>query len=91
MRAGRTGPVSGGVKPTTPVPVQSVSSYFGAICRRLADDQGADLVEYALLASIIAIAGATLFPVIEQKMAAAFSAWGSGVNAVWVPPEPAGP
>jgi Flp pilus assembly pilin Flp len=65
--------------------------YNERIRRWLADDRGADLVEYALLASIIGIAGALLFPTIQQKMGAAFSAWGSGVNGIWVPNPPSGP
>jgi len=45
--------------------------------RFLRDDRGQDLIEYGLLASIIAVAGALLFPVIADKMKLNFFAVGS--------------
>jgi Flp pilus assembly pilin Flp len=61
------------------------------IVRLLVDDNGQDLVEYALLASIIAIVGVLIFPDIATKMANAFASWGTGVNNIWVPNPPSGP
>ena len=55
------------------------------------DDRGQDLVEYALLASIIGIVGVLIFPNIQTKMAAAFNSWGTNVYNLWVPDDPAGP
>lgn len=56
--------------------------------RFIVDDGGADLVEYALLASLIGLAGVTVFPTIITKMAAAFSNWGNNVQNIWVPCDP---
>jgi Flp pilus assembly pilin Flp len=55
------------------------------------DERGQDLIEYALLASMIGIVGVLIFPSIETKMAAAFSNWGTNVYNLWVPAPPAGP
>ena len=52
-----------------------------------ADDQGQDIVEYALLASIIGVASVLLFPLIG-RMGSAFSNWGSGVQSIWIPKDP---
>jgi Flp pilus assembly pilin Flp len=53
------------------------------------DDRGADLVEYALIASFIAIAGVLVFPTIGAKLQAAFSNWGTAVYNEWEPADPA--
>lgn len=59
-------------------------------CRRLLeDDRGQDLVEYALLAAIIGIAGSLVLPLIAPKMGAAFSSWGSQIYNEWRPAAPA--
>jgi len=55
------------------------------------EDRGADLVEYALIASFIAIAGVLVFPTIGTKLQAAFSNWGTAVYNEWEPLDPAGP
>jgi Flp pilus assembly pilin Flp len=52
------------------------------------DDQGADLVEYGLLASIIALAGLLVFPSIFTKLGAAFDTWGGDVYDAWEPNDP---
>ena len=59
----------------------------GAI-RLLVDDDGQDLIEYALLTGIIAVAGALVFPTIRTKMAAAYAAWNTNAQAIWAPPPP---
>jgi Flp pilus assembly pilin Flp len=58
------------------------------ITRLLADDSGQDLIEYALLTGIIAIAGAAVIPLIRDNMAAAYAAWNNDVQAIWEPPPP---
>jgi len=55
---------------------------------KLLNDDGQDLIEYALLTSIIGIAGVLLLPGIQTKMASAFSGWVSSVQAIWVPNDP---
>ena len=59
------------------------------ILKRFAvDDRGQDLIEYALLASIIGIAGVLTIPIISAKMGTNFSNWGVSVQAIWVPNDP---
>ena len=52
------------------------------------DESGQDLIEYGLLAAIIAIAGVAVLPLIGPKMGNAFLNWGTQVNNVWVPLDP---
>jgi Flp pilus assembly pilin Flp len=52
------------------------------------DDQGADLIEYGLLATIIAVAGVALFPTIYSKLGSAFGTWGGQVYNAWIPNDP---
>ena len=54
----------------------------------LRDESGQDLVEYGLLAAIIAIAGYLVMPTIEAKMGQAFLNWGVNVNKAWIPNDP---
>ena len=52
------------------------------------DERGQDLIEYALLTSIIAIAGILVFPTIQSKMADAYQGWNDNAQAIWEPPPP---
>jgi Flp pilus assembly pilin Flp len=56
--------------------------------RLLADERGQDLIEYALLTGIIAVAGALVFPAVRGKMAAAYQAWNANAYAISEPPPP---
>ena len=56
--------------------------------RLLLDDSGQDLVEYGLLASIIAIAGALILPSVATAMGVHFDDWGTGVYNLWAPSDP---
>ena len=61
----------------------------GRILRRwFLDESGQDIIEYGLLASIIAIAGVLLVPAIRAGMGAAFDNWGDDVYDLWAPKEP---
>ena len=61
-------------------------------CRRLlVDDCGQDLIEYALLAAIIGIAGILVLPLIAPKMGNAFSNWGTQTWNEWRPSAPVVP
>jgi Flp pilus assembly pilin Flp len=62
-----------------------------SVFRLLHDDSGQDLIEYGLLASIIAIAGVLLFPSIKSAMGTQFGNWGTNVYNLWAPNPPAGP
>ena len=58
------------------------------VSRLFADERGQDLVEYALLTGIIAIAGVLTFPAVRVKMAAAYQAWTANAYAISEPPPP---
>lgn len=53
----------------------------------LLHDDGEDVVEYALLAAIIGVAGVLVFPGIVSKLAGALSV--APINDLWVPGPPA--
>lgn len=52
---------------------------------------GQDLVEYALLAGVIAIAGVLVFPDILDRLDDIFSAREDAIYDIWEPPVPAEP
>jgi Flp pilus assembly pilin Flp len=52
------------------------------------DNDGQDLIEYALLTGIIAIAGILVFPTIQIKMADAYRDWNDNAQAIWETPPP---
>jgi Flp pilus assembly pilin Flp len=56
--------------------------------RLVFDDRGQDLLEYALLAGLISVMGAAIFPEIAEQMGVAYESWMSGAEAVWEPPPP---
>ena len=62
------------------------------VCRRtvrlLSDEHGQDLVEYALLTGLIAVAGMLLFPAIQSAMADAYQDWNDNAQAIWEVPPP---
>jgi Flp pilus assembly pilin Flp len=51
-------------------------------------DDGQDLIEYALLTAIIAIAGMLVFPVVQTKMAAVYQGWNDNAYAISGTPPP---
>lgn len=57
--------------------------------RLLADDGGQDLVEYALLTGIVAVAAAIAIPVASQ-LGAIYRGWNTNVHDLWEPPPPTG-
>jgi len=59
-----------------------------ALTRLIADDSGQDLLEYALLAAFIGVAGALILPEIAEQMGDAYGGWLSGAEAAWEPPAP---
>jgi Flp pilus assembly pilin Flp len=56
--------------------------------RFLADERGQDLIEYGLLAAIIALAGSLILPQIGPRMDTAYRSWGTQVYNIWVPSAP---
>lgn len=71
--------------------VVPMSLLFSNLIRLWEDEQGADLVEYGLLAAMIAAAGVAVFPVIGDKLEAAFETWGNNVYQAWEPENPLPP
>ena len=61
------------------------------IAHLVLDDTGQDLIEYALLAAFIGLAGVGLFDLIAANMNASYSSWNSGVNRLWEPGAPSAP
>ena len=59
--------------------------------RAVGDERGQDLIEYALLASIIAIAGVLVLPGIADRLDDIFAAREAAVYDIWVPPDPVEP
>jgi Flp pilus assembly pilin Flp len=57
------------------------------------DDSGQDLIEYALLASIVSVAGLLALQNIQTKMGTLWGKWGTMLasdssNQLWVPSDP---
>ena len=68
--------------------------FAGAVAARFAtDDEGQDLIEYALLAAIIGISGALILSLLSTTMGAAYSRWNTAGQNAWqpCPPQSVGP
>lgn len=62
-----------------------------SMTRAFIEDDGQDLVEYALLAAFVGIAGWAVLMIIPETIGATYESWldpDSGVPALWDPPEP---
>ena len=55
-----------------------------------AEDDGQDMIEYALLVAFIALVGAATWNAITGGIGTAYQAWDSGSQGLWVPPDPGG-
>ena len=65
--------------------------FYGDVVRLWNDDHGQDLIEYGLIAGIVAAVGVVVFPLIAAKLGGAFSTWGTQVWNEWEPDDPAPP
>lgn len=66
--------------------------FLQAVANRIVtDDRGQDLIEYALLTSIIGIAGLLALSSLSGKMGAIYSSWDTAGQNAWqpCPPQPA--
>ena len=61
------------------------------IMRFLREESGQDVIEYALLAAFIGVAGAVAARLIVTTMTGSYTAWDAAVQALWEMPAPAGP
>ena len=65
----------------------------GLLARFATDDAAFDIVEYALLAAFLGLAGWALILSLPAVMGTTYSSWldpNNGVPGQWDPPEPAG-
>ncbi len=62
-------------------------SLVGRLC---CDEGGQDLVEYALLTTVIGLAGALAWTFVSQAIGGTYSSWVSGVDSLADPPTPSG-
>jgi Flp pilus assembly pilin Flp len=60
------------------------------LLRFIADENGQDLVEYALLCTVIGLAGAGTFNLIMDALGLTYGKWDTQVNGLWDPPNPSG-
>jgi Flp pilus assembly pilin Flp len=58
------------------------------IIRLLENEDGQDLIEYALLTGIIAVAGVLVFGPFRATMTSAYQSWLTNTNAIATPPPP---
>jgi Flp pilus assembly pilin Flp len=59
------------------------------LCRWLADDEGKNLVEYALLSAIVALGSFVAVSAIGAAINAAYASWDAAAQALWQPQDPA--
>ncbi len=58
------------------------------IARLLAQDDGQDLIEYALLTGAIGFASVAVYDLFGGALRSAYTAWDAGINGLWEPPNP---
>ena len=58
------------------------------LTRLAREEAGQDLIEYALLATLIAILSVAVWPQIVTKMGNGFKSWGTSVYKLWIPNDP---
>lgn len=56
--------------------------------RWMHEDDGQDLIEYALLASFIALAGVAGYNAIANSIGGSYTDWNTTVQDIWEVPEP---
>ena len=56
----------------------------------IADEDAQDLIEYALLCTVIGLAGAAAFNLIMNAIGTTYGTWDNNVNNLWNTPDPAG-
>ena len=58
------------------------------VLRLFADERGQDLIEYALLTTVIGFASIAVFDVIRAAIANTYGTWNTSANNNWYPPDP---
>jgi len=54
----------------------------------LVEERGQDLIEYGLLAALIACVGVSVFPLIQGRLNAVYTGWGTAIQNLWIPNDP---
>ena len=65
-----------------------MNRYIRQVSRLFPDEQGQDLVEYALLGLFVGLAGLTAWNAIASALGIAYTGYDSGVQALWEPKNP---
>ena len=65
-----------------------MSTFFDRLVR---DDAGQDLIEYALLTTVVALSVIGVFDLLVNAIATAYGAWNTSANNIWATPDPGGP
>jgi Flp pilus assembly pilin Flp len=60
-----------------------------SVLARLVEDEGQDLIEYALLTSVVAVVNIAVFQALMASLAAAYTAFDTSQQALWTMPDPA--
>jgi Flp pilus assembly pilin Flp len=60
------------------------------LLRLIGDEGGQDLIEYALLTSVIGLVGYASFDYIRSAIGSTYATWDTEVNDLWVPEDPSG-
>ena len=60
------------------------------LLRLLADEKGQDLIEYALLTTVIGLAAVAVFDILRDSIAFVYGTWNTSANSYWQPDAPSG-
>ena len=58
------------------------------LTRLLCDEDGQDLIEYALLTATIGLVGSAAWALMADNIETVYTGWDTGVNDLWEPPDP---
>jgi Flp pilus assembly pilin Flp len=58
------------------------------LARLLVEESGQDLIEYALLATFVGLAGAVGLGLIRPAINGTYVSWNTSMNSLWEPPDP---
>lgn len=63
---------------------------WSTLLRLIGDEGGQDLIEYALLTTVVGLVGYASFDFIRAAIFTTYGSWDTGVNSLWVPDDPTG-
>lgn len=64
---------------------------LASVCELLTDDQGQDLIEYALLSAFIGLVSVVTWGLIAGQLGTGYSAFDTNTQAIWASPDPVTP